>query len=437
MQVAIDNLSDVLHGCTHFDRLLTLCSAKDTYLVGGAIRDALIGRPITDLDLISAFDPTSIAKDFARQIGGHWFWLDKERLQSRVVVNRDANCLHYDFALFRAPDLERDLFDRDFTINAMALSLTGDLSVEALIDPCYGVKDLQQSFLRTVGKASFANDPLRIIKGIRHATTLGLDIEAATLQSMQVEITGIDQVASERIRQEVWKTLANEQAGRGLQLLQECGAGQRLFGSGFDCHVEKLKMRLDSCRVVWHQLAQDHPIVNDWLMIEVEQGLSNETLLLWAFLLTVIDPDLPTQLAEKWCLSRKAKANISAIVGLDPAVLDELSTIARNERAFTLWAGSYRVEPKLLLLSIAVLCSPEDTLTSDVVRAWVPAVTCLGDKRLNDLVDGNWLRNELGLKDGPEMTRALKLLRNAEITGQVSNHEEARQFLAQSYQNRD
>jgi len=55
----------------------------------------------------------------------------------------------------------------------------------------------------------------------------------------------------------------------------------------------------------------------------------------------------------------------------------------------------------------------------------------------NDLVDGNWLRNELGLKDGPDMTRALKLLRNAEIFGQVSNHEEARQFLAQSFRNRD
>jgi len=437
MQVALDSLSDVLHNCTNFGRLVTLCSAKDTYLVGGAIRDALIGRSITDLDLISASDLTLIAKDFARQIGGHWFWLDKERLQSRVVVNRDADSLHYDFAPFRAPELERDLLDRDFTINAMALSLTGDLSIESLVDPCYGLKDLQQSSLRMVGKDSFSNDPLRIIKGIRHATILGLDIEAATLQSMQREMKGIDHVASERIRQEIWKTLANEQAGRGLQFLQECGAGQKLFGSDFDSHVEKLKMQLERCRVVWHQLAQNHPVINNWLMIEVEQGLSNEMLLLWTFLLTLIDPELPARLAEKWCLSRKAKAKISAIVGLDQAVLNEFATIARNERAFTLWAESYRVEPKLLLLSMAVLCTPDDTLTSETVRAWVPAIACFGDKRLNDLVDGNWLRNELGLKDGPDMTRALKLLRNAEIFGQVSNHEEARQFLAQSFRNRD
>ena len=437
MQVDIDNLSDVLRSCPHLDRLLTLCSAKDAYLVGGAIRDALIGRPITDLDPISASDPTLIARDFARQIGGHWFWLDKERRQSRVVVNRDDYSLHYDFALFRAPDLERDLLDRDFTINAMALSLTGDLSAESLIDPWYGLTDLQQSSLRMVGKDSFINDPLRIIKGVRHATMLGLKIESGTQQAMLAEVAGLDRMAPERIRQEVWKTLADEQAVRGLQLLRECGAGERLFGSGFDCRVEELKGQLESYRIVWHQLAQDHPLVNDWLMIEVEQGFRNETLLFWTFLLTVIDPDLPTQLAEKWCLSRKAKANISAIVGLDQAVLNEFATIARNERAFSLWADSYRVEPKLLLLSMAVLCSPEDILTSDAIRAWVPVVACLGGKRINDLVDGHWLRNELGLKDGPEMTIALKLLRNAEIAGLVSNQEEARRFLAQSYQNRD
>lgn len=437
MQVAIDNLSDVLHRCSNFDRLLTLCSAKVTYLVGGAIRDALIGRLITDLDLISPSDPTSIAQGFARQIGGYWFWLDQERLQSRVVVNRDTDCLHYDFALFRAPDLEHDLLDRDFTINAMALSLTGDLSVEALIDPCYGVKDLQRSSLRMVDKAAFANDPLRIIKGIRHATTLGLKIESDTLQAMQAEVAGLERVAPERIRQEVWKTLSDDQAGRGVQLLRECGAGERLFGSGFSPQVEHLTDQLESCREAWQQLGQDQAIVNDWLAQEVEQGLSNETLLAWTFMLMALDRDLPVVLAKKWCLSRKAKSNVAAIVGLDQAALNEFANIARSERALILWADRYRIEPKLLLLTMIVLCPSDVALTLDFIRAWVPIVASLNDQRLSDLVDGYWLRNELGLKDGPEMTRALKLLRNAEIFGQVSNHEEARQFLAQSYRNRD
>ncbi len=437
MQVAIDKLSDALQRFPHFDLLLTLCSSKDAYLVGGAIRDALIGRPLTDLDLIFPGDPTFLAKDFAREIGGHWFWLDQERLQSRVVVTHDTECFNYDFALFRAPDLERDLLDRDFTINALALPLAGDLSASSLIDPCHGLDDLQQDSLRMVGEESFRNDPLRIIKGIRHATVLTLKIETGTLQAMQREVAALDRIAPERVRQEVWKIFSDEQAGRGLQLLLECGAGERLFGNHFAFQVEELRGQLKSYREVWTQLIQSYSIVKGWLSQEVEQGLSNETLLLWSLLLTLIDRDLSAQLAEEWRLSRKARTNITAIVALDQVALDELATIARSERAFMWWAARYHIDPKLLLLAISVIGSPETTFTMDDIRTWVPLVAGLNDQRPCDLVDGHWLRNELGLNEGPEMTKALQLLRNAEISGQVCNKDEAHRFLVKHYQNKD
>ncbi|MCF6238044.1 MAG: hypothetical protein L3J79_04390, partial [Candidatus Marinimicrobia bacterium] len=199
--VAVDKLSDTLQSFPHFDLLHTLCSTKDAYLVGGAIRDALIDNPLTDLDLIFAEDPTSLARKFAREIGGYWFWLDKQRLQSRVVVTHDDDYFNYDFALFRAPDLERDLLDRDFTINALALSLAGDLSASSLLDPCCGLAALQKSSLCMVTKDSFANDPLRILKGVRHATALELKVDSATLQAMQREVAGLENIAPERIRQ--------------------------------------------------------------------------------------------------------------------------------------------------------------------------------------------------------------------------------------------
>ncbi|NOR49823.1 MAG: hypothetical protein GQ530_02155, partial [Desulfuromonadales bacterium] len=421
MQVAIDKLSDVLQCFPHFDKLLTLCTTKDVYLVGGAVRDALIDRPLTDLDLIFPGDPTSLARSFARKIGGHWFWLDKDRRQSRVVPNREEEGLHYDFAIFRAPTLESDLMDRDFTINALALPLAGDLSISTLVDPCRGLNDLRMGFLRAVSKESFRNDPLRIIKGVRHATALALKIETDTLQSMRSEVAGLDRVAPERIRQEIWKIISNEQAGRGLQLLLECGVGERLFGDKFAFLVDRLRGELEVYREVWRQLVQSHSIVKGWLAQEIEQGLSNETLLLWTLLLTSIDRELPTQLAEKWRLSRKARANITAVVSLDQVALKELATINRNERAFMWWADCYHIDPKLLLLVMTVVGSPETTFTIADVSAWVPLVASLNDQCLYDLVDGHWLRNELGLKEGPEMTKALKLLRNAEIFGQVSN----------------
>ncbi len=407
MQVAIDRLPDALYSCPHFDCLLTLCAKQNAYLVGGAIRDGLIGRPITDLDLISASDPTQISKLFARQIGGHWFWLDKERLQSRVVVNNGDDSLHYDFALFRAPDLEGDLLDRDFTINALALPLSEELSGVTLVDPCCGIEDLQQNSLRMVGKDSFINDPLRIIKGVRHATTLGLEIDSGTLKAMQVEIGGLERVAPERIRQEIWKTLASEHAGQGLQLLHECGAGEKLLGADLSSCVDRLQEKLNACRELWCLLTQSHPIVRKWLAQEIEQGFSSEILLLWTLLLTLINRDLPIQLAERWRLSRKARTNITALGALDQVALNELATISHNQRAFMLWADRYHIDPKLLLLYMTVLGSPETTFTLDDIGVWVPLVALLDGQRLNDLVDGHWLRSELGLKEGPGMTKAL------------------------------
>ena len=430
MQVAIDKLSDTLQRFPHFDRLLALCSTKDVYLVGGAIRDALIGRPVTDLDLIFPDDPTALAKVFARQISGHWFWLDQARCQSRVVVNHDGECLNYDFALFRAPDLERDLLDRDFTINALALPLTEDLSASSLVDPCCGLKDLQQDSLRKVAKDSFANDPLRIIKGVRHATALELKIETETLQAMGHDVAGLELIAPERVRQEVWKIIGDEQAPRGLQLLHECGAGELLFGAGFASSLTELTGHLSACRICWQHFASNEPIVSDWLAQEVEQGLTNEILLLWTFLMSSIESSLPIRLAEKWRLSRKARTNIVAITGLDKAALIEFSCIAHNERAYAWWALRYRIDPQLLLLALAALIGPLGVgPASEELQSWVPLVGRLDDRRPNDLVDGHWLRNELKLKEGPEMTKALQQLRNAEISGQVSNSDEAHEFL--------
>lgn len=436
MQIAMDKLSDVVQNTPYFEQLLNLCTAKNAYLVGGVIRDALIGRPVTDLDLIFPEDPTSLAKAFAHQIGGHWFWLDKDRRQSRVVGNRYNDCPHYDFALFRAPDLERDLLDRDFTINALALPLTAGVMGAPLVDPCNGLEDLHQGCLRMVGRDSFRNDPLRIIKGVRHAAVLGLQIESSTLQAMQVESVGLERIAVERVRQEIWKILTDANAAQGLQLLHDCGAGELLFGTGFAAALPGLTARLVICRQKWQDLVAIAPVVGVWLAEEIEQGLSNETLLLYTSLLASIEDGLPSRLAEKWLLSRNSRTSVAAIAELNKDALKDLAAIARNERAFAWWAARHHISPKLLLLALTVTGTQESGSAPTELQLWIPHVVNLGDQRPSDLVDGHWLRDNLHIKDGPEMANALELLRNAEIYGQVSNIHEARRFLAKHYQNR-
>ena len=126
MHLAIEKLKDDLHRYPHFSVLQQVFSRTESYLVGGAIRDLLLGRPISDLDLISPGNPTELAKKFASLVGGHWFWLDQEHQQSRVVLKQNEPNTTFDFAPFRAPDLKNDLLDRDFTINAIALNITNN-----------------------------------------------------------------------------------------------------------------------------------------------------------------------------------------------------------------------------------------------------------------------------------------------------------------------
>lgn len=436
MPVAIDAMSDALQRCPHFDLLVSLCKDKNAYIVGGALRDALLHRPISDLDLIFPEDPTPLARSFAKIIGGHWFWLDRERRQSRVVLKGDAQTPFYDFAPFRAADLEQDLLDRDFTINALALPLLGSVSSAPLIDVVSGLEDLRNGQLRMVGKDAFRNDPLRIIKGVRHATVLGLEIEEQTLLAMQAGVAGLDSVAVERIRQEIWKILAHEHAPAGLLSLQRSGAGQQLFGAEFAPMMQWITGKLTACSERLHQLAHANPEVHGWQEAEIEQGLSNRTLLLWTVLLAAIEAELPVRIARQWRLSRKTRSNIDAIIALDEVAFIELPHLAQTERAYAWWAIRRRLNPRLLLLTLAAK-SVETALPMAVLRSWCHRIRHLGDRQPTDLVDGQWLRDELKLEDGPEMSKALELLRNNEISGKVCTEQEARQFLCGFYHNKD
>jgi poly(A) polymerase len=436
MQVNIDKLSDVLTQCPHFALLRTMCKDSEAYIVGGAVRDALLGRPISDLDLITPLDPTSLAKTFARQINGHWFWLDEERRQSRVVVINNDTPLYYDFAQFRAPDLIGDLLDRDFSVNALALPLSGSLFIDSLIDPCKGLQDFRQSRLRMVSPTSFLSDPLRILKGIRHATVLCLQITAETQEAMLTNVAGLKQVAPERIRKEFWMILEDSQAARGLQLLGSSGVGEFLFGHAFPSTLPDLLVILDKCRDAWRQLVRENSDVADWLSPEIEQGLSTDTLLLMAFLLRQVSPDLPAALAKKWSLSRRATSSLSALSSMDVHSMSAISSVALNGRAYAWWANSCRVEPKLLLLAVAVASLDGLGNIPPAILAWIPIVNSLENQRPVDLVDGHWLNHELEIKQGPEMTKALEMVREAEIFGEVVGSDSAKEFLSRHYKNK-
>jgi tRNA nucleotidyltransferase/poly(A) polymerase len=185
-------------------------------LVGGFVRDALLGRDNHDLDLAVDGDAAGVARTLARTLGGAAVPLDRERGTWRVALRAALHGIEgLDLTRLRAPSLEADLRLRDFTINAIAVDLAGG----ELIDPTGGVADLAGGLLRMAGPTAFADDPLRPLRGARLATQFDLRIDAATLIAARAAAPHLNEAAAERRRDELARIFAFDNAYDGARTL--------------------------------------------------------------------------------------------------------------------------------------------------------------------------------------------------------------------------
>ncbi len=142
------------------------------WIVGGAVRDAIAGREIVDLDLAVAADAPGAARRIAAACGGVAFELSEEFGTWRALA--PDRSWHADVSGLRGETIELDLGRRDFTVNAIAIAL-GD---RAVLDPYAGITDLEAGVLRAVSAESLSDDPLRVLRAARLAAELGLELEA-------------------------------------------------------------------------------------------------------------------------------------------------------------------------------------------------------------------------------------------------------------------
>ncbi|HEX3519955.1 MAG TPA: HD domain-containing protein [Solirubrobacteraceae bacterium] len=191
---------------------------SQAWLVGGAVRDRLLGRDTADLDVVVESDPAQAARAVARA-GGHaaCFALSEEFGSWRVVA-RDRSW-QLDVEPLRAATLEQDLALRDFTINAIAEPLAGG----APIDPLGGLKDLDARRLRMAGPGAFVDDPLRVLRLVRLAVELDLAVDAGTSRSAVEYAPGLAGVSAERVFAELRRIVAAPRARAALELMHELG----------------------------------------------------------------------------------------------------------------------------------------------------------------------------------------------------------------------
>ena len=191
------------------------------YLVGGAVRDAYLRGPIQDIDIAVAGDAIATARQAADWLGADIYIMDRERGVARVFVNSADHVTTIDFANLRGETLAADLQDRDFTLNAMAADLLGDM--EALIDPLGGAADLNRKILRRCSANSIANDPIRALRAVRLSAQFDLKIHPDTAADIRGHASGMAATSGERIRDEFFKLLGLDRAARALRVLQHLG----------------------------------------------------------------------------------------------------------------------------------------------------------------------------------------------------------------------
>ncbi len=185
-------------------RPLFQTQSQPVYLVGGAVRDALLGRISHDLDFVVPANAVKLSFQVADALGVPAYVLDRERDTGRVILPEANTSL--DFARFRGSDLAADLRDRDLTINAIALPATATTTV-GLIDPHNGQADLAAGLVRIIHERSLLDDPVRCLRAVRLAHSLDFDLSPETKTAVRVAAPHLNTISVERIRDELLKLL--------------------------------------------------------------------------------------------------------------------------------------------------------------------------------------------------------------------------------------
>ena len=244
----------------------------ETWIVGGAIRDILLGRPADDWDFATRAHPEQIMAAFRRTVpigvdhGTVGVLTPDGTLYEVTTFRRDVETFGRRAVVEFADSIEEDLSRRDFTVNALAWHPEGD----QLLDPWNGATDLDEQILRTVGDPTerFAEDLLRVLRALRFAGQFGLTIEAGTWRALLSAVSQLSQLSPERIQEEMMKVLSQAQRPSvALGLYAESGVFAELYPE------LDIRLREDVTRMLWACDAVPH--TRPWVRLSLLVALAS------------------------------------------------------------------------------------------------------------------------------------------------------------------
>jgi len=208
-----------------------------SYLVGGILRDMLLGKETADIDIAVDADALAVADQVATTLEGKFVLLDETNQVGRVVVSdaEKKSPWTFDFTTLKGT-IERDLSERDFTIDALAVDLSRldaeslcfskllpELVKSPIIDPCGGLKDLHAGIIRAVRQDVFTADAVRLLRAVRLAAELDFVISRETEDLIKRDCYLAKGITGERVREELLRLLAVHNSGKAVRYLDELG----------------------------------------------------------------------------------------------------------------------------------------------------------------------------------------------------------------------
>jgi putative nucleotidyltransferase with HDIG domain len=455
------------------------------WLVGGAVRDVLLGREVHDWDVAVERDAIPLARATADRLNADVYVLEADLDMARVLVDDTM----IDFARLRDATLDLDLAGRDFTINAMAIDLQ---QPDRIIDRFNGQTDLEEGIIRAISETALTHDPVRMLRAVRQSASLSMAIDPETAEWIATHAPLIINSPSERVRDELNKTLQQGDAADSLLLLDAFGLlphvlpevaalkgvtqslphhwdvyehtlrvidALELLGTrwlGFDQSDDSALMLPIIPDFVWDSLLLTLPQYSDPLRAHL--AVDERWLLLkWTALLHDIGKpatktieasgrtrffghdDLGARLAEERLRTlRFSKNEIERVTGISgehmrPHWLAEVPLTRRALYRFFRDTEDYGVD--ILLLSMAdhlATYGPEVDQTTWVERLGMIAEMFETYFSQRDtvvapppLVNGNDIMQELGLPPGKQIGVILEAIREAQASGEVITREDA------------
>lgn len=396
------------------------------YLVGGSVRDALLGRhaEYLDLDLVLSSNTVSIAKSIAKHYRAGFVLLDADRQIARVVFDRAT----VDFAQQVGTSLEDDLQRRDFTVNAIAYNP----HTAQLLDPLQGYSDLQQQQIRMIAPENLKEDPLRLLRAYRQAAQLGFELELDTRFTIQQLANLLQQVAAERVQSEISYLLSTPKGTPFLLMAWLDGLFKHWLPHATSAGLEQVA-RIDEAAIALIKKCPtfEHELLA-WVRDQHKMSVAGRSWLKVAKLTCLIAPDVAEAEQELWRLkySRAEVQSVLTVLKCFPQLEAVCSTGFSLREQYYFFKSVGAAFPAVAVLAVAA-------------GATVEAIVPLIDRFLNSddpvahptpTLTGHDLMIALKLPPGPRIGQLLEAIQLARAEGKISTTTEALKFAERSLQ---